>query len=92
MSQSKINLGQVMLITLILKNMVLEILEVVEDNLLRETACRVAAGAVAKVVLKKIIGIKFNIIGAVTQLGLMSCDKRNWKNSEIRKKSLFLPR
>ena len=37
----------------------------------RETACRVAAGAVAKVVLKKVIGQKFNVIGAVTQLGLM---------------------
>ena len=41
----------------------------------RETACRVAAGAVAKVVLKKLFGQKFNVIGAVTQLGLMSCDK-----------------
>ena len=30
----------------------------------RETACRVAAGAVAKVVLKKIIGSKFNVVGA----------------------------
>ena len=56
-----------------------------------ETACRVAAGAVAKIVLKKIIGIKFNIIGAVTQLGLMSCDKQNWKNSEIRKNPFFCP-
>ena len=34
----------------------------------RETASRVAAGAVARVVLKKIIGKKFNVIGAVTQL------------------------
>ena len=51
----------------------------------RETACRVAAGAVAKIVLKKILGVKFNVIGAVTQLGLMSCDKENWKNSEIKK-------
>ena len=41
-------------------------------------------------VLKRIIGVKFNVIGAVTQLGLMSCDKQNWKNSEIRK-SFFLP-
>ena len=45
----------------------------------------------AKIVLKKIIGIKFNIIGAVTQLGLMSCDKQNWKNSEIRKNPFFCP-
>ena len=47
----------------------------------RETACRVAAGAVAKTVLKRIIGSKFNVVGAVTQLGLMSCDKSNWKDS-----------
>ena len=45
----------------------------------------------AKIVLKKIIGIKFNIIGAVTQLGLMSCDKQNWINSEIRKNPFFCP-
>jgi len=57
----------------------------------RETACRVAAGAVAKIVLKEIVGSKFNIVGAVTQLGLMSCDKDNWKNSEIRKNPFFCP-
>ena len=57
----------------------------------RETACRVAAGAIAKIVLKKILGVKFNIIGAVTQLGLMSCDKQNWKDSEIRKNPFFCP-
>ena len=57
----------------------------------RETACRVAAGAVAKIILKKLLGPKFNIIGAVTQLGLMSCDKDNWKNSEIRKNPFFCP-
>ena len=57
----------------------------------RETACRVAAGAVAKIVLKKIIGLKFNVIGAVTQLGILGCDKSNWKNNEIRKNSFFCP-
>ena len=57
----------------------------------RETACRVAAGAVARIVLKKIIGSKFNVIGAVTQLGLMSCDKSNWKDAEIRKNPFFCP-
>ncbi len=57
----------------------------------RETACRVAAGAVAKIVLKNIIGSKFNVIGAVTQLGLMSCDKANWKDNEIRKNPFFCP-
>ena len=57
----------------------------------RETACRVAAGAVAKIVLRKIIGPKFNVVGAVTQLGLMSCDKSNWKDNEIRKNPFFCP-
>jgi len=57
----------------------------------RETACRVAAGAVAKIVLNKLIGLKFNVIGAVTQLGVMSCDLNNWKDSEIRKNPFFCP-
>ncbi len=57
----------------------------------RETACRVAAGAVAKVVLKKLIGKKFNLIGAVTQLGLVSCNKNNWNDSQIRKNPFFCP-
>ena len=57
----------------------------------RETASRVAAGAIAKVVLKKMLGSKFNVVGAVTQLGLMSCDKSNWNNKEIRKNPFFCP-
>ena len=57
----------------------------------RETACRVAAGAVAKIVLNKLIGSKFKVIGAVTQLGLMSCDINNWKDLEIRKNPFFCP-
>ena len=31
------------------------------------------------------------MIGAVTQLGLMSCDKSNWKDAEIRKNPFFCP-
>ena len=57
----------------------------------RETACRVAAGAVARIVLKKLIGPKFKTIGAVTQLGLMSCNINNWNDSEIRKNPFFCP-
>ena len=57
----------------------------------RETACRVAAGAVARIVLKKVLGSKFKVIGAVTQLGLMPCNINNWNNSEIRKNSFFCP-
>jgi len=57
----------------------------------RETACRVAAGAIAKIVLNKLFGSKFSIIGAVTQLGLMSCDRSNWNDKEIRKNPFFCP-
>ena len=57
----------------------------------RETACRVAAGAIARVALKKILGSKFNTVGAVTQLGLMSCNTLNWNNKEIRKNPFFCP-
>ena len=57
----------------------------------RETASRVAAGAIAKIVLKKILGKKLNLIGAVTQLGIMSCDTSNWNDTEIRKNPFFCP-
>ena len=57
----------------------------------RETASRVAAGAIAKTVLKSIIGKKFSIIGAVIQLGLMGCDKNNWDNNQINKNPFFCP-
>ena len=57
----------------------------------RETAGRVAAGAIAKLALKKVIGKKFKIVGAVTQLGLLTCDKNKWNENEIRKNSFFCP-
>ena len=57
----------------------------------RETACRVAAGAIAKIALKKLIGKKFKIIGAVTQLGLLGCNKKKWNEKEIRKNAFFCP-
>jgi len=41
----------------------------------RETASRVAAGAIAKIALDKLIGKKFKIVGAVIQLGLLGCNK-----------------
>jgi chorismate synthase len=57
----------------------------------RETAARVAAGAVARITLNKLIGKKFKVVGAVTQLGLLGCDKSNWNEKEIRKNSFFCP-
>ncbi|MDC0247927.1 chorismate synthase [Pelagibacteraceae bacterium] len=57
----------------------------------RETAARVAAGAIAKIVLKSLIGKKFKIIGGVTQLGILTCNKNNWNEKEIRNNPFFCP-
>ena len=57
----------------------------------RETASRVAAGAIAKQVLKNIIGKKYSVIGAVTQLGILGCDTEKWNDSFITKNPLFCP-
>ena len=57
----------------------------------RETASRVAAGAIARIVLKNLLGKKFSIYGAVIQLGLMGCNRKNWNNKEIRKNPFFCP-
>ena len=57
----------------------------------RETAARVAAGAVARIALSKLIGKKFKVIGGVTQLGILGCDKKNWNEKEIRKNPFFCP-
>ena len=55
----------------------------------RETAMRVAAGAVAKKVLSKIIGKKIEIIGSVIQLGMHKIDKKKWNKNNINKNHFF---
>ena len=55
----------------------------------RETASRVAAGAVAKKVLENKLGKKFKVIGAVTQLGILGCDLSKWNDQTIRKNPFF---
>ena len=57
----------------------------------RETASRVAAGAIAKIVLNKLIGKKFKITGGVIQLGVLGCNRENWNEKEIRKNPFFCP-
>ncbi len=57
----------------------------------RETASRVAAGAIAKKVLEKKIGQKFKVVGAVTQLGILGCDVNRWNDKEIAKNPFFCP-
>tara|TARA_B100000029_G_scaffold411957_1_gene414494 strand:+ start:841 stop:1923 length:1083 start_codon:yes stop_codon:yes gene_type:complete len=57
----------------------------------RETAARVAAGAIAKTVLNKLLGKKFSIVGGVIQLGLLACNKIGWDEKQIRKNPFFCP-
>jgi len=57
----------------------------------RETAARVAAGAIAKKVLEKKIGKKFKVVGAVTQLGILGCDTSKWNEQMIKSNPFFCP-
>ena len=57
----------------------------------RETAARVAAGAIAKKVLEKKLGKKYRAIGAVTQLGILGCDRNKWNDKIISKNPFFCP-
>ena len=57
----------------------------------RETASRVAAGAIAKKVLKEKLGKKFEVVGAVTQLGILGCDLNKWNDQTIKKNPFFCP-
>jgi len=53
----------------------------------RETASRVAAGAVAR----KILGNKLEIKGAVVQIGSKSIDRSKWNWDQINKNDFFAP-
>ncbi len=57
----------------------------------RETASRVAAGAIAKKILENKLGKKYKVIGAVTQLGILGCDTKNWSDKLINKNPFFCP-
>ncbi|MDA9664047.1 chorismate synthase [Candidatus Pelagibacter sp.] len=57
----------------------------------RETAARVAAGAIAKKVLENKLGKKFKVVGAVTQLGILGCDTTKWNDHIIKKNPFFCP-
>jgi len=57
----------------------------------RETASRVAAGAIAKKVLENKIGNKYKVVGAVTQLGILGCDTGKWDEKFIYKNPFFCP-
>ena len=55
----------------------------------RETAARVAAGAIARKVLQVKLGKKFNIVGAVTQVGPIFSNPNNWDDKQINRNSFF---
>ena len=52
----------------------------------RETACRVAAGAVARLVIPHV-----NICGALVQMGPHKIDRKNWDWAEINNNPFFCP-
>jgi chorismate synthase len=53
----------------------------------RETACRVAVGAVAR----KVLGETISIRGAVIQIGAHKIDRANWNWAEVENNPLFCP-
>ena len=53
----------------------------------RETACRVAAGAIAR----KILGNTISIRGAIVQIGQEKIDRANWNWAEVDKNPFFCP-
>src|ERR1700742_3876833 len=56
----------------------------------RETATRVAAGAVARLVLDKLYG-KVTIRGAMVQMGKLKIDRANWSWDEVNNNPFFCP-
>ena len=57
----------------------------------RETASRVAAGGIAKQILKFILGKKYDVVGGVTQLGILGSNPENGNEKFIKKNQLFCP-
>jgi chorismate synthase len=56
----------------------------------RETACRVAAGAIARKVLDSLYK-GMTIRGALVQMGDKTIDRKNWKWSEVDRNPFFCP-
>ena len=55
----------------------------------RETAMRVATGAIAKKVLSHVLSNKVQIIGSVIQLGVHKINRKNWNKNNINKNDFF---
>lgn len=57
----------------------------------RETAARVAAGAVARCVLKSILGDAVQIRGALVRIGKMGVDRANWRWDSVTQNPFWCP-
>ncbi len=57
----------------------------------RETASRVAAGAVARAILASATGGALRIRGALVQLGALAIDRAAWDDAEIDRNPFFCP-
>lgn len=57
----------------------------------RETACRVAAGAIARLVLSNALGDNVSIRGAVVQIGPHKVNKNNWDWKQTEQNSFWCP-
>ncbi|MBH88830.1 MAG: chorismate synthase [Magnetovibrio sp.] len=57
----------------------------------RETAVRVAAGAIARKVLSEILGEQVSIQGAMVQMGPYSIDADHWEWEEVNNNPFFCP-
>ena len=57
----------------------------------RETAMRVAAGAIARKILSAELGKKFYIIGALIQLGSLHINRNNWDWNFVKKNPFWCP-
>ena len=57
----------------------------------RETAMRVAAGAIARKVIKYKLQNKYKIIGALVQVGPSKINYKNWNDDFIKKNDFFCP-
>lgn len=57
----------------------------------RETAMRVAAGAVARLVLRSLIGPQVKIRGALTAIGTQQIDRARWDWEETEKNPFWCP-
>ena len=57
----------------------------------RETAMRVAAGAIARKVISKKINNNYKIVGGLVQIGNSKIDYKNWDEDYISKNNFFCP-